>query len=194
MPATDSLRQKINELTAAPAAKKTRKKKAAAPAPRSDKDWTDAEKRGLAQAQAAGLGLYDIVVKIDPLCTMPIAARQLIQNAIREIGQVLVVRPDAKSAAASRQVEFILATLQTKERDCRQMPHPDNCRRDQRDSDPGRIAGQSLHKSCRAGGGSRGCNARPRLRIPHYRQLRPQPSLLSPRHQPHLRNRASRKH
>jgi two-component system, chemotaxis family, sensor kinase CheA len=115
MPASESLRQKINELTATPAAKKTRKKKAAAAPPRSEKDWTDAEKRGLAQAQAAGLGLYDIVVKIDPLCTMPIAARQLIQNAIREIGQILVVRPDAKSAAASRQVEFILATLHTKE-------------------------------------------------------------------------------
>jgi len=116
LPATESLRQKINEMTAAPAAKKARrKKKSAEPAPRSDQDWTDAEKRALAQAQAAGLGLYDIVVKIDPLCTMPIAARQLIQNAIKEIGQVLVVRPDAKSAAASKQVEFILATLQTKE-------------------------------------------------------------------------------
>ena len=116
MPATENLRQKINELTAAPAAKKARrKKKTTEPAPRSDKDWTDAEKRALAQAQAAGLGLYDIVVKIDPLCTMPIAARQLIQNAIKEIGQVLVVRPDAKSAAASRQVEFIFASLQTNE-------------------------------------------------------------------------------
>jgi two-component system chemotaxis sensor kinase CheA len=115
MPGTESLRQKINELTAAPAAKKARRKKKTEPAPRSDKDWSDAEKRGLAQAQNAGLGLWDIVVKIDPLCTMPIAARQLIQNAIRGIGQVLVVRPDAKSAAASRQVEFILATLQTKE-------------------------------------------------------------------------------
>jgi two-component system chemotaxis sensor kinase CheA len=113
MPATDSLRQEINELTAAPAAKKARKKKPAATSPRSDKDWTDAEKRSLAQAQAAGLGLYDIVVKIDPLCTMPIAARQLIQNAIREVGQVLVVRPDATSAAASRHVEFIFATLLT---------------------------------------------------------------------------------
>ncbi len=118
MPATESLRQKINELTAAPAAKKARRtKKTIEPAPRSDKnkDWTDAERRALAQAQAAGLGLFDIVVKIDPLCTMPIAARQLIQNAIKEIGQVLVVRPDAKSAAASRQVEFIFASLQTKE-------------------------------------------------------------------------------
>ena len=116
MPPTDSLRQKINELTATPAAKKVRrKKKPVEPAPRSDKDWTDAEKRAVAQAQAAGLGLYDIVVKIDPHCTMPIAARQLLQNAISGIGQVLVVRPDVKSAAASRQVEFIFASLQTKE-------------------------------------------------------------------------------
>jgi two-component system chemotaxis sensor kinase CheA len=116
MPATESLRQKINELTAAPSTKKARRrKKSPVSAPRSDKDWTDAEKRGLAQAQAAGLGLWDIVVKIDPHCTMPIAARQLIQNAIRGIGQILVVRPDAKSAAASRQVEFIFASLQTQE-------------------------------------------------------------------------------
>jgi two-component system chemotaxis sensor kinase CheA len=116
MPATESLRQKINELTAAPAAKKARRKKnPIEPAPRSDKDWTDAEKRAVARAQAAGLGLCDIVVKIDPHCTMPIAARQLIQNAISGIGQILVVRPDVKSAAASRQVEFIFASLQTKE-------------------------------------------------------------------------------
>jgi two-component system chemotaxis sensor kinase CheA len=113
LPATENLRKKIDELTAAPAVKRTRKKKTAAPAPRSDKDWTAEEKHSLAQAQAAGLALYDIVVKIDPLCTMPIAARQLIQNAIREVGQVLVVRPDAKSPAASRHVEFIFATLHT---------------------------------------------------------------------------------
>jgi two-component system chemotaxis sensor kinase CheA len=116
LPATESLRQRIDELTAAPAAKKARrKKKTAEPAPRSDKDWTDAERRALAQAQAAGLALYDVVVKIDPLCAMPIAARQLIQNAIKQVGQVLVVRPDAKSAAASKQVEFVFASLQSKE-------------------------------------------------------------------------------
>jgi two-component system, chemotaxis family, sensor kinase CheA len=116
LPSTESLRQKIDELTAAPAAKKgRRKKKPVESAQRSDKDWTDAEKRALAQAQDAGLGLYDIVVKIDPHCNMPIAARQMLQNAISQIGQVLVVRPDAKSAAASRQVEFIFASLQTQE-------------------------------------------------------------------------------
>ncbi|MGA8213753.1 MAG: chemotaxis protein CheA, partial [Candidatus Sulfotelmatobacter sp.] len=116
MPATERLRQRINELTAAPAAKKIRrKKKSTEPTRTSGKNWTDAEKRALAQAQAAGLGLYDIVVKIDPHCTMPIAARQLIQNAISGIGQVLVVRPDAKSPAASKQVEFVFASAQSSE-------------------------------------------------------------------------------
>ena len=115
MPATEALQQRINELTAAPAAKKTRRKKKAAPSLSSSKEWTDAEKRALAQAQAAGLGLYDVVVKIDPHCTMPIAARQLIQNAISAIGRVLVVRPDAKSPAASKQVEFVFASAQSKE-------------------------------------------------------------------------------
>ena len=116
MPDAEPLRQRINELTAAPAVKKSRrKKKSADPLSQSGKDWTDAEKRALARAQAAGLGLYDVVVKIDPLCTMPIAARQMIQNAISGIGQVLVVRPDAKSPAASKQVEFVFASAQSKE-------------------------------------------------------------------------------
>ena len=116
MPATEALRQRINELTSAPAAKKSRrKKKSTEVAPQSGKDWTDSEKRALAQAQAAGLAIYDIVVKIDPHCTMSIAARQLIQNAISGIGQVLVVRPDAKSPAASKQVEFVAASSQSEE-------------------------------------------------------------------------------
>jgi two-component system, chemotaxis family, sensor kinase CheA len=116
MPATENLRQRIKELTAAPEAKKSRrKKKSVAPALSSGKEWTEAEKRALAQAQAAGLGVYDVIVKIDPHCTMPIAARQLIQNAISGIGQVIVVRPDAKSPAASKQVEFVFASAQPQE-------------------------------------------------------------------------------
>jgi two-component system, chemotaxis family, sensor kinase CheA len=116
MPATESLRQRIDELTAAPAAKKPRRrKKSAEPARSSGKDWSDTERSAFAQAQAAGLGLYDVVVKIDPNCTMPIAARQLIQNAISRMGQVIVVRPDAKSPAASKQVQFVFATTESRE-------------------------------------------------------------------------------
>src|SRR5258708_24112362 len=46
---------------------------------------------------------------------MPIAGRQLIHNAIASAGQVLAVRADAKSPAASKQVEFVLASVQTAE-------------------------------------------------------------------------------
>jgi two-component system chemotaxis sensor kinase CheA len=46
---------------------------------------------------------------------MPIAGRQLIHNALGSVGQVVAVRPDAKSPAASKQVEFVLASAQTVE-------------------------------------------------------------------------------
>jgi two-component system chemotaxis sensor kinase CheA len=115
MPDAEPLRQRINELTAAPAAKKSRRKKKSADAAPKSADWTETEKRALAQAKTSGWAIFEIVVKIDPHCTMPIAARQLIQTAISALGQVLVVRPDAKSPAASRQVEFVFASGQSKE-------------------------------------------------------------------------------
>jgi two-component system, chemotaxis family, sensor kinase CheA len=116
MPATENLRHRIQELAAAPPAKKTRrKKKAAVPSLKAVTDWTDAEKRAIAQAQTTGLALYGITVKIDPHCPMPIAARQLIQNAMSGVGQVLVVRPDAKSPEATKQVEFVVASSQPEE-------------------------------------------------------------------------------
>ena len=64
----------------------------------------------MAQARAAGLALHEVMVKIDPHRAMLIAARQLLQNAISTIGQVLMARPDARSAAAAKQVEFVLAS------------------------------------------------------------------------------------
>jgi len=111
LPATASLRKKIQELTSAPAGKKTRRKKTtkAASAPERD-SWTEYEKVAVAKAQAGGLAVYHVVVKIDPHCAMPIAGRQLIQNAIGGLGQILAVRPDAKSPAAIKQVEFVLAS------------------------------------------------------------------------------------
>ena len=116
MPATDALRKRISELTSAPVPKKSRGRKQSAEAKvKSRKDWTASEKNAIAQAQAHGLALYEVIVKIDPHCAMPIAARQLIQNSVSGVGQILVVRPEAKSVAASKQVEFVLATSHTKE-------------------------------------------------------------------------------
>jgi two-component system, chemotaxis family, sensor kinase CheA len=114
LPDVQALRQRISELTASSAAKKGRRKKKVV-APDAGKDWSATEKKAINEAQAAGYALYEVVAKIDPHCSMPIAARQMIQLAISSLGRVLVVRPDPKSPAASKQVEFIFASLQAKE-------------------------------------------------------------------------------
>jgi len=125
LPSTKSLAKRIEELTAAPTSGKTRRTKKTAvktsspkaPAPRTSHraaaHWTEYEKLAMTQAQSAGQDVYHVVVKIDPHCAMPIAGRQLVHNAIGVMGPVLAVRPDAKSPAASKQVEFVLASVQT---------------------------------------------------------------------------------
>ena len=119
VPSTKKLSKRIEELTATPEASKSRARKKALPksktALKSAADWTEYEKLAMTQAQASGQDVLHVVVKIDPHCAMPIAGRQLIQNAVSAMGPVLAVRPDAKSAAAARQVEFVLATVQTAE-------------------------------------------------------------------------------
>jgi two-component system chemotaxis sensor kinase CheA len=111
MPNADILRQRIAEMISAPKGKRTRRKKETAERRgKFGKDWSEAEKRAVARAQSSGVALYDVVVKIDPHCAMPIAARQLIQNAMVALGEILVVRPDAKAPAATKHVEFVLAS------------------------------------------------------------------------------------
>ena len=87
--------------------------KTAKPAAKVASLWTEYEKMAMTKAQAGGLSVYHVVVKIDPHCAMPIAGRQLIHNALGAVGQVIAVLPDAKSPAASKQVEFVLASAQT---------------------------------------------------------------------------------
>ncbi|HEV3510981.1 MAG TPA: chemotaxis protein CheA [Candidatus Sulfotelmatobacter sp.] len=114
LPSTRKLSKQIEELTSTPAAKKSRRKKSKSPV-KAVSDWTEYEKLAMTQAQASGQDVLHVVVKIDPHCAMPIAGRQLIQNAVSSMGPVLAVRPDAKSAVAGKQVEFVLASVQTAE-------------------------------------------------------------------------------
>ena len=116
LPSTKKLSKRIEDLTSTPAAKKARKKKAEAKAVvKTATDWTEYEKLAMSQAQASGQDVLHVTVKIDPHCAMPIAGRQLIQNAVGSMGPVLAVRPDAKSAAATKHVEFVLGSVQTPE-------------------------------------------------------------------------------
>jgi two-component system, chemotaxis family, sensor kinase CheA len=122
LPSTKALSKKIQDLTAGPApakARRTRKTAGGKPEAKSSvasaADWTEYEKLAMLKAQADGQDVLHVMVKIDPHCAMPIAGRQLVQNAISAMGPVLAVRPDPKSPAATKQVDFVLASVQTAE-------------------------------------------------------------------------------
>ncbi|HKF01309.1 MAG TPA: chemotaxis protein CheA [Candidatus Sulfotelmatobacter sp.] len=82
-------------------------------AAKSSSQWTEYEKLAMSKAQADGQDVLHVIAKIDPHCAMPIAGRQLVQNAIGTMGPVIAVRPDPKSPAAAKHVEFLLASMQT---------------------------------------------------------------------------------
>src|SRR5215469_11128809 len=129
LPATKTLSKKIQELTAAPKNSKTRSQKAAVKSGKTNESpakasagkgsnksadhWTEYERLAMAKAQASGQDVLHVVAKIDPHCAMPIAGRQLVQNAIGTMGPIIAIRPDAKSPAASKFIEFVVATVQT---------------------------------------------------------------------------------
>ena len=127
LPSTKTLSKKIQELTASPTPAKGRRTKKSSEQPlasstsaprtsaKTSAQWTEYEKLAMTQAQSAGQDVYHVIVKFDPHCPMPIAGRQLVHNAVGVMGPVLAVRPDAKSPAASKQVEFVLASVQTAE-------------------------------------------------------------------------------
>jgi two-component system chemotaxis sensor kinase CheA len=127
LPSTKALSKKIQELTASPTPSKGRRTQKSSEQPlassasalrtsaKTSAQWTEYEKLAMTQAQSAGQDVYQVIVKFDPHCPMPIAGRQLVHNAVGVMGPVLAVRPDAKSPAASKQVEFVLASVQTAE-------------------------------------------------------------------------------
>ncbi|HEX4784716.1 MAG TPA: chemotaxis protein CheA [Candidatus Sulfotelmatobacter sp.] len=127
LPSTKTLNKRIADLTAAPAPGKPKRTRKSAVKTSSDKaathrtshraasQWTEYENLAMIRAQAGGQDVYHVVVKIDPHCAMPIAGRQLVHNAVGVMGPILAVRPDAKSPAAAKQVEFVIASVQTAE-------------------------------------------------------------------------------
>ena len=90
MPSTKTLSNKIQDLTAVPvAAKAKRSRKGAGKTAKTAAEkaaakvaalWTEYETLAMTKAQATGLSVFHVVVKIDPHCAMPIAGRQLVQG------------------------------------------------------------------------------------------------------------------
>jgi two-component system chemotaxis sensor kinase CheA len=125
LPSTKALSKRIQDLTAVSAKKKVSRGKKTASTTAAKKtsptkspakpiaDWTEYERLAMTNAQAEGQDVLHVTIKMDPHCAMPIAGRQLVLNAISTMGPVIAVRPDIKAPAASKFVEFVLATMQT---------------------------------------------------------------------------------
>ena len=74
--------------------------------------WTEYEKLAAQSAHAEGKKIFHIVAQIDPLCSMPIAARQLVTNALGAVAQILGARPQAGSTANIKKLDLLVATSQ----------------------------------------------------------------------------------
>jgi two-component system chemotaxis sensor kinase CheA len=74
--------------------------------------WTEYEKLAAEAAQAEGKKILHIVAQIDPLCAMPIAARQLVANALGAVAQILGARPEPGSPAKVQHLDLLVATSQ----------------------------------------------------------------------------------
>ena len=110
LPSIRSLRADISRLAhpapggALPA--KQKKKKAAAKASR----WSEYEQLAIGRAAAEGKRVHHVAVEVDPQCGMPIAARQMIQLALAELGEVLALYPVEGSLESGDRIEAALVS------------------------------------------------------------------------------------
>ena len=73
--------------------------------------WTEYERLAAEAARAEGKKILHISATIDPLCAMPIAARQLVANALGAVAQILGSRPEP-GAVQGQTIDLLVATSQ----------------------------------------------------------------------------------
>ncbi len=110
MPDAEILEEMVRALASAPgnSAEAASKTPAISSAPTV---WTEYEKKSAEVAQADRKTIFHVVAKIDPLCAMPIAARQLVINALGSVAQILAARPEPGNAVQVSSVDVLVATV-----------------------------------------------------------------------------------
>jgi two-component system, chemotaxis family, sensor kinase CheA len=106
VPSAQALRTLIHKL-AAPPAKKTPRKKSASSLHFA---WSEYERLAIRNALSQGKNVFNIAAQIDAACAMPVAARQLIENALKTAGELLAMRPEPGARDAARLVEAALSS------------------------------------------------------------------------------------
>ena len=147
LPTRDPLRKMVKKLTEEPGSKRGAKKKAVVTA--KTLGWTEYEKLAVQKAQEDGNFVYHVQAHIDPHCAMPIAGRQLLQNALATLGDVLAARPEAGSPTATKQVEFLVATEKTGEEVCAKCQIPTIVANVKAELLPGEVAASAERRAKR---------------------------------------------
>jgi two-component system chemotaxis sensor kinase CheA len=76
-------------------------------------EWNEYERLVIAKTAEPACGVMNVGLVIDPKCAMPAAAMQVIWRTLRELGTVLVARPEIAAADPAEMVEAVLATAQS---------------------------------------------------------------------------------
>jgi two-component system chemotaxis sensor kinase CheA len=77
--------------------------------------WNEYERLVVAKTAGPGDSVVNVGLVVDPKCPMPAAALQVIWRALRDMGTVLVARPEIGIAEPTAMVEAVLATEQSAE-------------------------------------------------------------------------------
>jgi two-component system chemotaxis sensor kinase CheA len=75
--------------------------------------WTEYEKLSAETSRAQGKKIFHVIAHVDPMCGMPIAARQLVANALGSIAEILGARPEPGSHGNFKAIDLLIATSAT---------------------------------------------------------------------------------
>jgi len=116
VPDTRSLREDIARLAHAESAPDvTGKPKTKTKSQRHTTRWSEYEQLAITRATSDGKRVQHVIVQLDPQCGMPIAARQMLQLALSDLGEVLAVYPPEGSSEPVTQIEAALASTKSAE-------------------------------------------------------------------------------
>src|ERR1700730_3980957 len=108
IPSAAPLAKMIRELSQQTKTKKRSKK--TNPVAVTPAAWTEYERMAIEKSLARGSNVYHVTVGIDPHCLMPVAARQLVLNALKASSEVLGARPEAGSPESAKRLELLVAS------------------------------------------------------------------------------------
>ena len=115
LPAVEPLRKMIRQLGEKSSSGRSGKKKPSKVLV-NKAEWTEYEKLEIQNALNRGQRVYHIKAGVDPRCAMPIAARQLLLNALGAVGQVVAARPQTGSSESTERLELLLASALSMEK------------------------------------------------------------------------------